>query len=160
MKILFLDYDGVVNTPMWDEKGERCSYNFPFHNKVNNYQAVQWISEFCQKFGFSIVVTSTWRIDDNYKECLINGGLRDGVEILGRTDDLYRSGEKHSRGEEIQKWLNEHPECEYYLIVDDDSDILPEQKNNFVKTDTLIGFTMREYTYCQVKYEEYKTKHC
>ena len=60
-RVLFLDYDGVVNTPMWNEKGTICRYNMPKDGKVNNFQAVQWISEFCQKFHFQIVVTSTWR---------------------------------------------------------------------------------------------------
>lgn len=71
MNVVFLDYDGVVNTPMWNADGTRCSFGFPQDNKVNNFQCVQWVSEFCQKFNYSIVVSSTWRLDDNYKECLI-----------------------------------------------------------------------------------------
>ncbi len=88
MNVLFLDYDGVVNTPMWDETGEKCTYNFPQDNKVNNFQCVQWVSEFCQKYGYSIVVSSSWRNRENYRECLLNGGLRDGIEILGKTPNL------------------------------------------------------------------------
>ena len=156
MNVLFLDYDGVVNPPMWDEKGEQCNYGFPFQGKVNNFQAVQWVSEFCQKFGFSIVVTSTWRLDDNYKECLINGGLREGIQILGKTDRLYKPGKDICRGDEIKKWLKEHPECDYYLIVDDEDDILPEQKDHLIQTDGNIGFTLREYTLCQVAYEKHR----
>ena len=62
-RVVFLDYDqdGVVNTSMWNGKGTRCTYNFPSDNKVNNFQAVQWLSEACQKFHYDIVVTSTWR---------------------------------------------------------------------------------------------------
>ena len=74
MNVVFLDYDGVVNTPLWDSEGKYCTYGFPEDNKVNNFQCVQWVSEFCQKFRYSIVVTSTWRFESNYKECLINGG--------------------------------------------------------------------------------------
>lgn len=43
---------------------------------------------FCLKYNYSIVVTSTWRFDKNYKECLINVGLRPGIEILGRTKEI------------------------------------------------------------------------
>ena len=144
-RVLFLDYDGVVNTPMWNETGTKCRFNFPKDGKVNNFQAVQWISEFCQKFHFQIVVTSTWRLDSNWRECLINGGLREGITILDRTDDLWGSNEKYGRGEEIKKWLSEHPEIKYYIIVDDDiSDMLEEQAPFIINTDMEIGFTIHD----------------
>lgn len=142
-RVLFLDYDGVVNTPMWNEKGTKCSFNYPRDNKVNNFQAVQWVSEFCQKCNYSIVVTSTWRKDRNWKECLINAGLREYIEILGCTDIT-----DNSRGEEIKQYLEQHPKIKYYIIVDDDNDMLPEQQSHFVKTDTSIGFGEKEFKQC------------
>lgn len=140
-RVIFLDYDGVVNTPMWNDKGTVCSYGFPKQGKVNNFQAVQWISECCQKFHYDIVVTSTWRLHGNYKECLINGGLRPGIEILGKTDCI--SGVR--RGAEIKKYLDEHPEINYYMIVDDEDDILPEQMNHFIQTDGDVGFNLSDF---------------
>lgn len=140
-RVCFLDYDGVVNTPMWNAEGTICSYGFPAQGKVNNFQAVQWLSEACQKFGYDIVVTSTWRLDDNYKECLINGGLRSGIEILGRTHRF--SGQ--SRGAEIKAYLEEHPEILYYVIVDDEADILPEQRGHFIQTNGDTGFNLNEF---------------
>lgn len=141
MNIIFLDYDGVVNTPMWNEDGTHCRYNFPEDNKVNNFQAVQWVSEFCQKYHYSIVVSSTWRMDDNYKECLINGGLRDGIEIIGRTKILNKT-----RGTEIEQYLQEHPEVDSYLIFDDEEDFFDEQYGHLVLTDGAAGFTMNSFT--------------
>lgn len=117
-RVVFLDYDDVVNSPMWVKKpdGEwRCKYNYPSDNAVNNMQAVQWVSEFCQKYGYSIVVSSTWRSDDNYKDCLFNAGLREGIRIDGRTPFLRFK----TRGDEIHAYLEEHPEIEMYLIFDD-----------------------------------------
>ena len=140
-RIVFLDYDGVVNTPMWNTEGTHCSYGFPKEGKVNNFQAVQWVSEACQKFGYDIVVTSTWRFWDNYKECLINGGLRPGIEILGRTDSIKGA----CRGVEIQKYIDEHPEILYYVIVDDEADILPEQHSHFIMTNRDTGFNLSEF---------------
>ena len=101
MRVVFLDYDGVVNTPMWDEEGLRCRFNFPKDNKVNNFQSCQWVSEFCKRYNYSIVVTSTWRFDDNYAECLRNGGLRDDVKILGAVPNLWYL----ERGDEIKAYL-------------------------------------------------------
>lgn len=126
---------------MWNEKGTTCNYNFPNHNKVNNFQAVQWLSEACQQFHYDIVVTSTWRWDPNYKECLINGGLRSGIEILGCTPSLR----DQPRGAEIKAYIDAHPEINYYVIIDDDADMLPEQMDHFIKTDYRVGFTMREF---------------
>lgn len=135
LKVVFLDYDGVVNTPMWNEDGSRCRFGMPYDNKVNNFQAVQWVSEFCQKYGYSIVVTSTWRMDKNWKECLINGGLRDGIEILDRTNIM------HDRGEEIMTWLLDHPEVKTWLIIDDEVyDFHSEQRSRCVKTRPDVGF--------------------
>lgn len=140
-RVIFLDYDGVVNTPMWNVEGTVCSYGYPHQGKVNNFQAVQWLSEACQKFGYDIVVTSTWRLSPNYKECLINGGLRPGIEILGRTDSIRGV----CRGVEIKKYLDEHPEITHYVIVDDEADILPEQCGNFVMTNGDTGFNLSEF---------------
>ena len=141
---MFLDYDGVVNTPMWNEKGTRCTYNFPHHGKVNNFQAVQWVSEFCQQYKYDIVVTSTWRMDSNYKDCLVNGGLRDTIRILGKTPIL--PGE--CRGQEVRNYLDKHPEIKYYIIIDDEDDMLNEQLSHFVQTNPNFGFGLSDFEKC------------
>lgn len=142
MKVIFLDYDGVVNTPMWELRAGKwiCSFAFPKDNTVNNPQAVQWVSEFCENYGYSIVVSSTWRHKDNYKECLINGGLREGIKILGKTP-YVRCGH---RGDEISQWLEQHPDVDQYLIFDDDTD-MTIHKDRLVKCDTSVGFLEREF---------------
>lgn len=140
MNVLFLDYDGVVNTPMWDDAGKHCRFNYSGDNKVNNFQAVQWVSKFCREYGYSIVVTSTWRCEDNYKDCLVNGGLWGDVKILGRTPYVL-NGE---RGDEIQKYLEEHPEVENFLIFDDDSD-MGVLSDHLIKTNFAFGFSMYNY---------------
>jgi hypothetical protein len=145
-RIVFLDYDGVVNTPMWNAEGTHCSYGWAKQGKVNNFQAVQWLSEACQKFGYDIVVSSTWRMWDNYKECLINGGLREGIEVLGKTPEIRTQ----CRGFEIKTYLEEHPEIQYYVIVDDEADMLPEQIGHFILTDGDVGFTIKDFK----KFEE------
>lgn len=138
MNVVFLDYDGVVNTPMWDDDGTICRYNHPGDGKVNNFQAVQWISEFCQNFNYSIVITSTWLLHSNYRECLINGGLRKGIKILGcLVDDRTRS-----RDELIEQYLKEHPEIDNFLIFDDD---IINPTDRLIICDSNIGFGIKEY---------------
>ncbi len=140
-RILFLDYDGVVNTPMWNKKGTKVSYGFPEDGKVNNFQAVQWVSELCRKCKFDIVVTSSWREEKSYRKCLINGGLRRGVTIA----DALPVDEGKNRGELIRDYLLLHPEIKYYLILDDEDDLLPEQLPHLVKTNASYGFLEPEY---------------
>lgn len=147
MNVVFLDYDGVVNTPQWKYNDEYkrwvCNYSYPSLGTVNDFQAVQWVSEFCEKFDYKIVVSSTWRYHDNYIECLKKGGLREGVEVIGRTPRLVDS--EHNRGDEISLWLESHDgEVENYLIFDDDQDMGPHM-NHLIKCDPALGFTMNEF---------------
>lgn len=139
MRVIFLDYDGVVNTPMWNEEGTRCSY--AYKDKVNNFQACQWISELCEKTCSKIVVSSTWRMGPNYASCLYEGGLRSCVEIIGRTP-LLRKG---NRGDEICLYLKEHPEIDAFLIIDDEADA------SVTSTDEFKNINL-QCTLCQCKH--------
>lgn len=152
MNVVFLDYDGVVNTPLWDAEGKHCSFGFPEDNKVNNFQCTQWVSEFCQQFNYSIVVTSTWRFEANYKECLINGGLRDGIEILGKTG-YFHSTREH----EIQMYLEQHPEVEQFLIFDDDAN-MGSLSDHLVLCDPTIGFRENEYHKAERLHEHFTNR--
>lgn len=148
MKILFLDFDGVVNTPMWNSEARQFEMNFPHHNKVNNKQAVDLISRFCKMFDFQIVVTSDWRLNSNWRECLLNGGLDPTITILDRTDNLWQPGLSQSRGLEIHQWLDNHC-CECFIIVDDDISDIDEDLLRFtVQTDSDTGFTEWNFQQC------------
>jgi len=140
MNVVFLDYDGVVNTAMWDDNGIDCRFNFPSDNKVNNFQAVQWVSEFCERYNYDIVVTSTWRVYDNYIECLRNGGLRGGIAVLGRTPEIHGG----TRGDEVMAYLQEHTEIDNFIIFDDYSD-MGCLSDHLILCDTRVGFGMPEF---------------
>ena len=45
----------------------------------------------------------------------------------------------------IDDYLNKHQEIKRYVIIDDDFDMLPNQINNLVTTDTNIGITYNTY---------------
>jgi hypothetical protein len=149
MNVVFLDYDGVVNTKMWSPDGKKCSYNYPEDNKVNNFQCVQWVSEFCEKYGYSIVVSSSWRIENNYRACLKNGGLREGIAILGKTP--YLIGE--SRSAEITLYLQNHPQITSFLIFDDMDD-MGNLNNHFIKCNTSTGFGLNEFTKAEMMHKK------
>lgn len=150
--VLFLDYDGVVNTVMWegtpnaDDICYRRRYADPTDGKVNNYQAVQWVSELCQKHNIDIVVTSTWRKWDNYKECLINGGLRKGINILGKVSEDHTL----TRAGQINKYLKDHPEIgQDFIILDDEyigmSYFGYSTKRHLIQCRNNAGFGLEEF---------------
>lgn len=150
MNVLFLDYDGVINTPMWDEEGTHFCYAFPEDEKVNNFQCVQWVSEFCEKHGFSIVVTSTWRfMTPYYKECLYNGGLRKTVEIIGCTE-VDSSGDREL---EIAAYLEMHDDIEKYLIFDDYNNF-DHLKEHVVQCETELGFNILKFDEAEELYKK------
>lgn len=148
MKVLFLDFDGVINTCMWYWKEDGTlgtRYNFPNHGCVNNWQAVQWVSEFCQKYDFKIVISSTWRRGSTLselKEILKNSGLRNGIEVVGKTPILDWKYSK--RGDEISLYLEQHPEVTEYIIFDDDSDMTVHM-GRLIQTDGSAGFGIKEF---------------
>ena len=80
MNIVFLDYDGVVNTPIVD--GTPIKMCYPSDNRVNNTTAVKLIQQLCEDCNCHIVVISSWRYETNYAECLYNSGLSRNIQII------------------------------------------------------------------------------
>lgn len=153
--VIFLDFDGVVNTPLWEEKDGKftCNYGYPSKGKVNDWQAVQWVSEFCEKYGYSIVISSTWRFNpERAIQCLINGGLRKGIEILGCTPRL----DGKTRGDEIEEYLITHPEIKHFLIFDDDTD-MGKYMDYLVQCDSANGFKENEYNAAVTLHKAFNT---
>ncbi len=127
---------------MFEPGSDVPSMCMPEDNRVNNYSAVKWIEMLCRETEAKIVVSSTWRMDDNYKECLYNGGLSREIEILGKTPRISNE----IRGKEIQRWLeeNSHLIIEKYVIIDDDSD-MGHLLDRLVKCDFEWGFGLSGY---------------
>lgn len=148
MNVLFLDFDGVINTYWWNSDGTKFEIGL---NKCTNFQAVQWISHFCEKHNYYIVVSSTWRIGksvESLRRALINSGMKESIannRIIDKTPVYHH--DHVTRGEEVNDWLKRHPDTSCYIIVDDDDDFkcFPEMRDHLVKTNFYIGFTMRDF---------------
>ena len=71
---------------------------------------------------------------------------REGLQILGKTDHL-EVPEGWSRGYEIQKYLDEHHEINYFIIIDDeDVPINKVQREHFIRTiETHGGFNEEDF---------------
>ena len=138
MKLIFLDYDGVINTLMFEKEILTPRFYFPEDGKVNNFQAVMWLNKLCLETGAKIVVTSSWRLWENYIEILYNSGLRKEIEILGKTENL---GDRHVEIKEFLKHVSEP--IESFVVLDDDR--IQGFEKQQVKCDIYVGFNFREY---------------
>lgn len=139
MKILFLDIDGVLNSRRsatalgrfpWDVSDQ----DMPFFDLV----AIGLIKKLLRETGAVVVLSSSWRNNDTWTEI----GPRLGMEIISKTPQKIGLS---TRGHEIKHWLDENKDVEAYAIVDDDTDMLPEQEPFFVRTHAVDGLGLKHY---------------
>lgn len=139
MKVIFLDFDGVLNViPQGHD-----DFGGIFHPGF-----VENLGRIIDETGAKLVISSTWRhmgierLHRMWKQRQYPG------EIIGITPDLrwgtpeerLEPGESnYVRGDEIQAILDQKPEITNYVILDDDDDMLKSQLGNFVKTSTNIN---------------------
>jgi len=146
MKVIFLDFDGVLNViPQGHD-----AFGGIFHPEF-----VENLSRIIDETGAKLVISSSWRhmgLERLHKMWEHRGYPG---EIIGITPDLYRhidfEGErKMVRGDEIQAILDRQHEITNYVILDvfihikidildDDTDMLKSQRMNFVQTSTNIN---------------------
>lgn len=110
MKILFLDFDGVVRVPL-DEALTVGSVDFcP--------ERLRWVAELCQRLGARVVVTSDWRLwtDRPGVEELIGEHLAEHLHADWRTEI-----EGHPpRHVEVARWLECHRgEVSGFVVLED-----------------------------------------
>lgn len=150
MKVIFLDYDGVVNNLVFHKiDGEPDFYCEALEDycgrdyKVNDFQAIAWLNKICREFNTKIVVSSTWRGRNDYAECLYKAGFKG--EVIGRTPFLVEHIYHETRGREIKMWLDDHAgEIEDFIILDDDADMWI-LKDYLIQTNTYRGLGYEEY---------------
>lgn len=143
MKVCFLDIDGCLNSMRscyaYGGFGSLRTSFMTFDESKLDPVAVKLVQRLVEETDAKIVISSSWRI-------LAKGGIKDfdflELPIIDFTPDIPG---RRIRGDEIKKWLDEHPEVESYVILDDDSDMLEEQVDNFVHTDADIGLDWEDY---------------
>lgn len=140
MKIIFLDIDGVLNSNIYHRNVDRSLKDYArFDPKV-----VELIKKLVDEFTARIVISSTWRFGavQLLKNELKKSKLIKYLHKDWKTPQLYPP----YKGKEIKSWLEQHSEISDYVILDDDENILEEQKLRFVKTDLMNGMQEKHYT--------------
>lgn len=143
-KAIFLDVDGVLNNSesislLHDILG-RQQYllllnglgETPFDDR-----RCGGIRTLIEKTGAEVILSSTWRRSKKGIELVEKYA---GIKVKDITPYLGTS-----RGYEIQSYLDKHKEITNYVIIDDDSDMLDSQRDNFVKVNSRFGFCYEDY---------------
>ncbi len=158
-KLIFLDIDGVLNDEKYFETiSKKCnSYNskkeWKQHQinpeKIELLNTVMRVSESNNK-SVEIVISSSWRkstILHDLKYYFTVNGFKFANKIINTTPS---SGP--IRGLGIRNFINLY-KLQYqieddidYVIIDDDQDMLYEQRNNFVHVDNKIGLSVDDVT--------------
>ena len=167
MKVLFLDIDGVLNSENWFGYRLYCIKNNMFNEVINfvntnderikhklsmiDDRAIANLNRIIEETGCKVVLSSSWRScveDENTltEDLLKLKGFK--YKLYDVTPRLWFNDFSIRRGEEIQLWMDkesEKNEIESFVILDDDdSDMLPEQTNNFIHVDGQVGLTDRD----------------
>lgn len=115
MKVIFLDIDGVLNS-------ERYIQECDGYGIVIDPSKMVLLKQIVDATGAKIVLSTSWREhwskDDT--QCDSTGVLMNsifgayGLQIFDKTPQLHTR-----REEEIRNWLDEHPEVENFVVLDD-----------------------------------------
>ena len=116
MKVIFLDFDGVIN-------------DYMTINEINEYN-VEVLKTIIDETDAKVVVTSShkysYQRNNNMEGFLKNNYYarilkENGIDIIDWTPYIRQQGEKdNQREQEIVEYLKNHPEVTEYLILDDD----------------------------------------
>lgn len=145
MKVIFLDFDGVLNS--------EASFRMEIRRKNNRVSDtlnavacsnLQYILE--QDSDIKLVISSTWRLIHTLVE-LQNILNRYGVEaarVIGKTPSVM-SGD---RGHEIKMWIENNPNVTKFVVLDDDSDaggaVVDNKLGHFFQTTAEDGLLFKQ----------------
>lgn len=156
MKVLFLDFDGVLNSyqsaHFWHNKRDQKRWEnelyLEWQGSLKEYLAQEFcpialsnVEELIRRVpDLKVVVSSTWRLGETVES--LKKIVAPAKLLADAIIDVTPSF-RGPRGLEIQAWLDKHPEVSQFVIVDDDADmvhltprlVLIDSKNGFIFTD-------------------------
>jgi hypothetical protein len=143
MKVIFLDFDGVVclSTEWGGRKNKKLKYLKEFPGSVENDmsgfikmdnfndKAVKVLNSILLETDAEIVVSSDWKLYctlEELKEMFVKYGvIKSPIDVTPNIplvyDKQYYTKEELSeyRISEIKKWLSDHPQVTHWVAVDD-----------------------------------------
>lgn len=119
MRVIFLDIDGVLNSPCYFKKcledGRKDAYQYTF-----DPDCVKYLNMITDTTGAKIVISSSWRktstIEELKKKFNEQGVTGEIIDFTPKTD--------LPRGQEIVNWLEGNSHIEGFVILDDNADAI------------------------------------
>lgn len=150
MKVIFLDFDGVLNSEgsfeyennrrkRWKEQNVKG----PVDETLCNVCTSNFLRILYTYPEVKIVISSTWRLLCDWQWLMekLESYHIPSNRVIGKTPDDTTWGS--NRGVEIKTWLDEHPEVTHYIVIDDNDwgidAIHPKEK--IVRTTWEAGLT-------------------
>jgi len=141
MKVIFLDFDGVLLT--LSDYVRLAKSGLSLDDLCPSKAVQNLFQELLARTNAKIVVSSSFRIGRTTAELetlLQSWGCSNG-HVLGRTSDMK------TRGEEIEEWLKQrehtHMDVDRFVILEDDVFDLGNMLPWVVKTEFEVGLTQR-----------------
>lgn len=129
--IVFLDFDGVLNTRPWTERPE-------YLDRPLDPVLVALLGQLVAAAGAEVVLSSTWRSEglDACRRHLQVAGFPSVERVVAVTAASSPWG---GRAHEILDWVELH-EVERFVVLDDDPG-LTEVADHHIRTDPEVGLT-------------------
>lgn len=155
MKVIFLDFDGVINSDEYMEsssfKEETKDYPEPqlwlieMHFHLDP-KAIALINQLVKRTGAKVVASTTWRLLYTLEEMnnflALRGAKFSLIDITPRLDAGLSI--PIFRGDEINAFLYHTPLSVDQFVIIDDRDDMTDIKVHLVRTNPLIGITQED----------------
>lgn len=165
MRVIFLDFDGVLNTDRG--RNNRLSRGLPTRDKYEELFDEEAVENFRMIMAAApdalIVIESTWKsslggiseLREMWKIREMPGRIysvtEDAINFpdllnLDLSDmDVFAKVAGMGKGYGIKKWVERHYSPDFqYVIIDDVPDFLPEQKSHLVCPNARVGLTAED----------------
>ena len=121
MNVIFLDFDGVIDT-------------IHYNTYKDVERRIMVLADICHEYGCKVVIEAaakdlideeTMEISGEWVNYIFYLFQKYGIECIGRTPNVERRYSSTSsmpmwKEDEIRLYLFRHPEIEHYYIIDDD----------------------------------------
>lgn len=158
-KVLFLDFDGVLNTEKYQAElraaGKSCWDDFGQQFDPEAVENLKMVLDAVP--NVLLVINSSWKLEGlNLMKALWKGRELPGSihsitpdyvpDLLSIDLESYENiALLAGKGNEVKQWLsNNAPEGCAYVIFDDVPDFLPEQEEHLIRVNPITGITMED----------------
>lgn len=143
MKVIFLDFDGVLNSEAsFRHEVRRKNSRVSDSLSVVACSNLQYILE--QDASVKLIISSTWRKLHTLEELrnILNAYGVNGTRVIATTPSVLSGDRAH----EINLWLEDNPNVTKFVVLDDDDSVLTvkDPRGHIFMTTPEDGFLFKQ----------------